>query len=69
MKKFDVDVFCMGFPCDGCPFLHKAEMRCGMIGMSQQQILNVAFTSPRSERYWEKIRRLHVEVPYGVKMR
>ena len=70
MKKFSAfDVFCAGFSCDGCPFLCKAERRCGMRSMSQQQILNVAFTSNRSERYWEKIRRLHIEVPYGVKMR
>lgn len=70
MKKFNkVDVFCTGFSCDGCPFLCKVETRCGMIGMSRQQILNVALTSNRSEKYWEKIRRLHIEVPYGVKMR
>lgn len=68
MKKFDVTLLCFGFPCDGCPFLNKAETRCSMSDMSQQQILNVAFTSNRSERYWEKIRRLHIKVPYGVKM-
>lgn len=69
MKTFDVGVFCTGFPCAGCPFLYKAGMRCGMDSMSQQQILNVAFTSNRSERYWEKIRELHIDIPYGVKMR
>ena len=69
MKKFNVDIFCIGFLCGGCPFLREVEPRCGMVSMSQQQILNVAFTSNRSERYWEKIRRLHIEVPYGVKMR
>lgn len=69
MKTFDVDVFCAGFSCDGCPFLYKVGPRCSMIGMSQQQILNVAFTSHRSDRYWEKIRKCHIEIPYGVKMR
>ena len=69
MKKFNADVFCMGFSCDGCPFLYKGGMRCGMNSMSQQQIVNVAFTSHRSERYWEMIRKFHIEVPYGVKMR
>lgn len=69
MKKFNVDVFCTGFPCNGCPFLYEERSRCRMINMSQQQILNVAFTSNRSEKYWEKIRRLHIEIPYGVKMR
>lgn len=69
MKKFDVALLCFGFSCEGCPFLCKAERRCGMSSMSQQQILNVAFTSNRSEKYWEKMRRLHVKVPYGVKMR
>ena len=69
MKKFDVDMFCVGFHCDGCPFLYKAEQRCGIPSMSQQQILNVAFTSRRSDMYWEKIRKSGVEIPYGVKMR
>lgn len=69
MKKFNVDVFCDGFHCEGCPFLYKAGPRCGMPRMSQQQILNVAFTSHRSEEYWKRIRELHLEVPYGVKMR
>lgn len=69
MKKFDVDVFCIGFHCEGCPFLYKAGQRCGMLSMSQQQILNVAFTSHRSERYWQRIKDLKVQVPYGVKMR
>ena len=69
MKKFNVDMFCEGFPCEGCPFLYKAERRCGMLKMSQQQILNIAFTSHRSERYWQKIREFKVQIPYGVKMR
>lgn len=69
MKKFNVDVFCTGFPCNGCPFLYEAARRCSMNSMSQQQILNVAFSSHRSEKYWQKIRELKVQIPYGVKMR